>query len=61
MNRMRGIAAGLGMAALTVIGAACGSVNEELPASADFDAPPTTNLSGQTSHHPALKASPGLA
>ena len=40
MNRMRGLAATLGVAALVVIGAACGGGNDEPPASADFDAPP---------------------
>ncbi len=55
MNRMRGLAATLGVAALVVIGAACGGGNDEPPASADFDAPPAANLSG-TSAPPAPAA-----
>jgi len=55
MNRMRGLAATLGVAALVVIGAACAGGNDEPPASADFDAPPAANLSG-TSAPPAPAA-----
>ncbi len=53
MNRMRGLAAGLGVAALMVIGAACGGGNDEPPASADFDAPPAADPSGTSVAPPA--------
>ena len=46
MNRIKGLALGLGIATLTAVGLACGGGNDEPPASADFDAPPAANLSG---------------
>ena len=61
MNRMRGLAATLGVAALVVIGAACGGGNDEPPASADFDAPPAANLSGTSVAPPAPAAAPAPA
>ena len=50
---MRGLAAGLGVAALLVIGAACGRANDEPTASVDFDAPPAPDISGTSVAPPA--------
>jgi hypothetical protein len=54
MNRIKGLALGLGVATLIVVGLACGGGgNDEPPASADFDAPPAADPSGTSVAPPA--------
>ena len=53
MKGMRGLALGLGVATLMVVGLACGGGNDVRPASVDFDAPPAANLSGTSVAPPA--------
>ena len=58
MNRIKGLALGLGVATLIVVGLACGGGNDQPPASADFDAPPAVNPSGTSVAPPAPAANP---
>ena len=53
MNGIKGLALGLGVSTLIVVGLACGGGNDEPPASADFDAKPAANLSGSSLATPA--------
>ena len=53
MNRIKGLALGLGVATLIVVGLACGGGNDVPPA--DFDAPPAAKLIGTSVAPPPLR------
>ena len=53
---IRGLASIVGVAALMVIGVACGGGNDEPPTPADFDAPPAADPSGTSVAPPAPTA-----